>query len=408
MQEHDHVRVLLDAARITQVAEHGALVFAGRVGTAQLGAGQHGNLQLQRNGLELATDLADFQLTVLHPLVGAHQAQIVQHYQIQPLLHHQTAAAGTELGGRQAGGIVDVNAAVAQGVDAVAQLDPFFVGQHTAADALHIDVGRGAQKAQADLLRRHFQAEKSHAFVCFLGGEQRHAQRHGGFTHGRARAHQHQLAAVKAGEHPIQIVQPGRHARQLAFQQAQFLNAVEGGKQHLLNGFQRFRAAPTHDDIEDQPFRVPKHVGHRVGLGIALAADGLGRGDQLAQRGLFLHDFDVSAGVGRGGHEAHRFQQIGGSAHAVQCAPAGKLVPHRHQIDGIARDMQRLHGGENFPVLGGVKILRRQGLKGKRGRTAVLQHRAQHGTLRVYAAGRQRRNIILTFHRGVRSFPAGA
>ena len=271
-----------------------------------------------------------------------------------------------------------------------------------------VDVGRGAQKAQADLLRRHFQAEKSHAFVCFLGGEQRHAQRHGGFTHGRARAHQHQLAAVKAGEHPIQIVQPGRHARQLAFQQAQFLNAVEGGKQHLLNGFQRFRAAPAHDDVEDQPFRVPKYVGHRVGLGIALAADGLGRGDQLAQRGLFLHDFDVSAGVGRGGHEAHRFQQIGGPAHAVQRAPAGKLVPHRHQIDWIARDMQRLHGGENFPVLGGVKILRRQGLKGKRGRTAVLQHRAQHGTLRVYAAGRQRRNIILTFHRGVRSFPAGA
>ena len=34
--------------------------------------------------------------------------------------------------------------------------------------------------------------------------------------------------------------------------------------------------------------------------------------------------------------------------------------------------------------------------------------KAQHGTLRVYAAGRQRRNIILTFHRGVRSFPAGA
>ena len=212
---------------------------------------------------------------------------------------------------------------------------------------------------------------------------------------------------MKAGEHPIQIVQPGRHACQLAFQQTQFLNAVEGGKQHLLNGFQRFRPATAHNDVEDQPFRVPKHVRHRVGLGVALAADGLGRGDQLAQRGLFLHDLDIGAGIGRGGHEAHGFQQVGGATHAVQRTPAGKFVAHRHQVNGVARDMQRLHGGKNLPVLGGVKILRRQGLKGKRGRAAVLQHRAQHGTLRVCAAGRQRRNIILTFHRGVRSFPAG-
>ena len=53
-----------------------------------------------------------------------------------------------------------------------------------------------------------------------LGGKQRYAQRHGGFAHGGTGTDQHQFAAVKAGEHPIQIIQAGGHARQLALQQA--------------------------------------------------------------------------------------------------------------------------------------------------------------------------------------------
>ena len=112
MDEHDDVRVLLDGAGVAQVGQRGTLVVARRRCTGELRAGNQRHFQLQRNRLQLAADFAHLQLTVLGLAVGVHKTQIVHDDEVKPLVHHQAAAARTELRRRDARRIVNVNRGV--------------------------------------------------------------------------------------------------------------------------------------------------------------------------------------------------------------------------------------------------------------------------------------------------------
>ena len=132
-----------------------------------------------------------------------------------------------------------------------------------------------------------------------------------------------------------------------------------------------------------------QHVGELIGLGVALPLDGLRGGDEPPEGGLLLHDLNVCAGVGGGGHEAHGLQEIDSAAHAVQRAAAGELVAHGHEIDRVPGDVQGAHGLKNLPVLGRVEIRGHKSFKGEGGRAGILKHRAQHRSFGINAAGGQ-------------------
>ena len=51
IQEHDHVRVLLDGSRLTQVRKHGPVVRPGFAGTGKLGQGDDRGVELTGQGL---------------------------------------------------------------------------------------------------------------------------------------------------------------------------------------------------------------------------------------------------------------------------------------------------------------------------------------------------------------------
>ena len=87
VEEHDDIGVLLDGAGFTQVGQHGALVLALFVGTAQLAQAQDGDLQLLGHDLQHTADVGHGLLAVLAGVAlaagGGHQLEIVDDVQTQ-------------------------------------------------------------------------------------------------------------------------------------------------------------------------------------------------------------------------------------------------------------------------------------------------------------------------------------
>ncbi len=96
----------------------GRFVASLRARTGKLRQRNQRHVQLLGDALEVARNLADLVLAVFDMAVRAHQLQIVDHNHIQPVLHFQPSAAGTELRRRDAGRIVDIDIEAASGPSA--------------------------------------------------------------------------------------------------------------------------------------------------------------------------------------------------------------------------------------------------------------------------------------------------
>ena len=202
MYEHNHVRVLLDCARIAQIAQHRAVVGAALRRARKLAQRDYGYAQFLRKALYRARDFGDFLLTraVGTAAARAHQADIVDHNQIETVLNLQSTAARAHLGHSYTAGRVHVQFGVGQRKQRIAQAFQFVIGQRAVTQVLHVDLRFGAHHAQHQLFYGHFQREHSHI----------HAQR--GFTHRRARGYQHHFARMQAGKQVVQIGKTGWYA----------------------------------------------------------------------------------------------------------------------------------------------------------------------------------------------------
>ncbi len=104
VQEHDHVGILLDGTRVTQVGQHGLLVGTGFRTARELCAADDGYHQILCHDLHGAGNLGDLLHAVVHPAVGLHELQVVDD-------HHAEIRHPAELrlhaGHGDAGGIVD-------------------------------------------------------------------------------------------------------------------------------------------------------------------------------------------------------------------------------------------------------------------------------------------------------------
>src|SRR6195952_5744340 len=83
VQQHHDVGVLLDRARLAQVAHHRALVGALLGTTVELGERDDRHVELLGQQLDLAGELRDLDLTGLDLLAAAHQLEVVDHDQLQ-------------------------------------------------------------------------------------------------------------------------------------------------------------------------------------------------------------------------------------------------------------------------------------------------------------------------------------
>jgi len=125
VDEGHHVGVLLNGARLAQVAEQGALVvLALHAGPGELGESHHRHVQLLRQPLQTAGDGRNLLGAILViPLAGRghrgrHQLQVIHHHQIEAVVSLPKAAGlGAHLGQRNARRVVDEDA----GLDQLAQ-----------------------------------------------------------------------------------------------------------------------------------------------------------------------------------------------------------------------------------------------------------------------------------------------
>ena len=327
--------------------------------------------------------------------VRAHQLQIVDHNHVQPVLHFQPSAAGAKLRRRDAGRIVDIDIGGRQRAERRGQRNPVVVAQRAMANGLHVHARIRAQKAHRELILRHFQRENRRRLARHRRrvADQVHAKAR--LAHRRARADNHQFASMQASQQVIQIHKARRHTVDAALQLGQLLNAQIGIRQNVRNMRQRASLVTAHDDIKNRLFRHAEDVAHCFGLLIACGGDVPRRLNHAAQRRLFIHNLHIGARVDRRRHALAQFDEIVRAADALQRAAPGQLVIHRHQINGHALRIERMHRVENFPVCGLIEIIRRKQLKGQRQRLSVLHHAAQHAFFRIGIVGRYTHNCLV-------------
>src|ERR1700730_15318383 len=109
IEEEDLVGVLLEGARLPQVGELGLLALPGLHRARELGERHHRHVQLLGQGLERAGDLGDLLLAVLLLVAPAHELEIVDHDQDEPVLRLHAPGLGPRLQHGEGGRIVDVD-----------------------------------------------------------------------------------------------------------------------------------------------------------------------------------------------------------------------------------------------------------------------------------------------------------
>ena len=385
MHEHDHVRILLDCAGFADVREHRAVVGAPRGRAGELLQRDHRHAQLDGQRLQCAGDLRDLLLTAAEVAGRAHQREIVDHDDVQAVLQLQSSGLGAHLGDGDARRCVHIDGRGADADHRVAELAPVLVADLAPAHLLHVHARLGAQHAHGKLLGGHLQRE--HRRLLARADRRVFDEVHAdaGLAHGGSPGHQDHLARMEAGQQLVQLGIAGLHAVHLAVVLHQQLDLLKGLEQHRLDRHQLL-AALAHGDVVDQLLRFLQHLLRLPIPGVAGLGDLLGGRDQLAQRGLLVHDLDVRPGVDRRGHAAAQLDQIGRAAHRVQLAPPRQLLVQRDQVDGARRRGQGLHRGIDLAVRGIVEIAGLQRLDGEQGRLAGAKHRAQHAALRFRMA----------------------
>ena len=162
IDEHHHIRVLLDRSGFAQIGEHRALVVAIVDAARELRQRHDRDIQLLRQRLQAFGHFGDFLHAILGPARRLDQLQIIDRDQPDILLPLQSARTRCDLRDRNATGIVDVKRQIAQHLRGLHEAVPFRVGKTTGADFSHIDFRLLGKNAGGKLRGRHLERKKQH------------------------------------------------------------------------------------------------------------------------------------------------------------------------------------------------------------------------------------------------------
>src|SRR3954451_23803009 len=108
VDEHHEVGVLLDLPRFAQVREQRLLVRPRLDATRELRHGDNRHLQLARQHLEPAADLADLLDAAVGAVLGAHELQVVDDHEAELVARVEAARLGTQVEDAEVARVVDV------------------------------------------------------------------------------------------------------------------------------------------------------------------------------------------------------------------------------------------------------------------------------------------------------------
>ncbi len=106
---------------------------------------------------------------------------------------------GRQLEGGDAGGVVDPEIDVAQGLRGHLELGPVGLGEIAAGDPLLVDPGLGRQESPDELFGGHFEREDRDLLAAAQGGVGADVDPERGLSHRRPGGEDHQVLALEAG-----------------------------------------------------------------------------------------------------------------------------------------------------------------------------------------------------------------
>ena len=360
VDEADHVRVLLDGARLTQVGQLRALpldALARLHATVELREGDDGDVQLLGQPFERARDGAHLLLTATEVhAAGVHQLEVVDEDALDLVLAHEAPRLGAKLEDGEARGVVDVDWRVVKVLDLVLQLLPLVLLQSAALDLLARQLADVHDEAVHELHVAHLKREHGHGHLERDGHIAGHGEHEGRLTHRGAGGDDDEVGVLPPGRDLVQVGKAGGQSAEALLpvgcpleQLARLLD--DGVDLHglvadvLLRDAEKLALGLLHE-----LFDLDRLV---VGLALDLACVA----DQFAGQELLGHDLRVTLEVSCAAHVLGQLGDVERPADRLQVAVFLQLIDDGQHVDGVLARGQIDDGLIDLPVCPFVEAL---------------------------------------------------
>ena len=262
------------------------------------------------------------------------------------------------------------------------------LGREAVAHLLGVDVGFGAEDAEAELLLRHFEREEPDRLAPANRDVLGDVQREGGLADRRPGREDDEVRSLEPGGHPVELGEARRQAREHALPAAGFLDDLEVAADDLPDRLETALDRAL-GDVEDLAGGLAEQRLRVLVSREPLADDPLARADQPAQRRLFLDDARVMLDVADVGHAVEERREVGGAADLFDRARAVELVLERQHVD-LGRALGELaHGGVDAPMVVREEVVGVEDRDDEVERRRIEQDGSENGALR-FQVRRQR------------------
>ncbi len=395
IDEHHHVRVLLDRPGFTQVRELRALVVAAFDLTRELGERDDRNTELLRQRLHARGDLGQLLNAVLAFFRGAREKlEVVHHEQIKAMLALEAARTGRELRDGNAAGLVDMQGKALHFSHSLMQATELLAAHVTTADLERGHAGLLGDDTCGELLGAHFEAEEAdntagNGFqrairlalaAPGLGDVVGDVGRKRGLAHAGASGEHDQVALLQAAHALVEIGQAGRGAGEAAIALVGLARHLDGEGQRRGEALEPALEAPTFGECVKLALGLldllAGHVLDRriVGATRHILADG----DQRAPQCEVMHRAAILAGIRDGRRGSRETPEI------LRDRDAAEIDIRQIGLDGdrgrdLAGLQQLAHHVENRAVHLLVEVLGQQEVRHPVEGFVVHEDRAEQG-----------------------------
>src|SRR5450756_1099436 len=387
VEEHDHVGVLLDGARLAQVGELRLAVGARLGGTVELRDGDHRHVELAGQLLHGAGDVGDLLLAVFGAAVAGHELEIVDDDQRQGVLGLQAARLGAQLEHVEAGGVVDEDVGLLELSGRLDELRVVVSGQAAGAHLVRADARRRAHHALAQFLGAHLEAEDRHRRLTLHRHVLGDGEGQGRLADAGPRREDDEIGFLEAARELVDALETAGDAAHAVIA-LQGVEVLEVADQDLFDVLE-LGHTPLLLDGEDLLLAAVEELVGVAGVLIAELRDLVADADEGAQHALLAHDAGVVGGVGRRRHElgqgVHELAPPGALEHAL----ALELGAEGDHVDLFALVVQGEDGAVDEPVRVAVEVVGRERLRDGGDGVRVDEHGAEDRLLGLEVVRRE-------------------
>src|SRR4051812_14529665 len=384
VDEHHQVGVLLDRARLAQVAQHRALVGPLLDAAVELRQRDHRHLELARERLEAAAYLPDLLDPVLHVPGRAHQLQIVDQDQAQPVrvLLREPSGLRSHVQHGQVGAVVDIQARLREPVRRLQDLPPARLRNLALAQVVALDGGLARDEALRELPLGHLEAEQRDGFARVQRGVLREVGHQRRLAHRRPCGEDDQVAGLEAAGERVEVLEAGRRADDRRALERELLQLVQLGVQQLLDRAEVL-ARVLVGDLEDRSLRHVDQLARAGLVAMDLRLDLVRGVQEPAQHRVLAHDARVLADVADRGDRAGQELDRRRAADRLQLAGLLEVLDQRQRVDRLADRVQVQHRLVDAAVRLAIEVAGLQALVDdqRRERGVRQQDGAEYGLL---------------------------